>query len=371
MIHTADGYPLDKIDPKFRPVWEGRPTAVQRSLGLYFLPHSSSKPLLKPTRPRLICWYCPFADQKDFPSGHRYCINVYTGCAHGCVYCYVMGYHRSGPAPKQDFEKKLKRDLEDLDRFGVPAAPVHLSNSTDPFQPLELSTGHARHALEQLLAYRHRFTTVTLLTKNPLLPVLSGYLELLQKLNELKPEHPIASQFRRQKLPGLRIEVSLAFWREEARKLYDPGAPTIQERKEGLIALREAGLPVVLRIDPLFPLQPDDASWTYRDFGLVQPQTPEDLEALVELAKQLGVMHVVYSPAKITKPRGNKLAGVMQAMKSVYERAAAIKKLPFRGGSWRLPQDFAQATVLKPFLDACERAGVRAKYCKENLVSTP
>lgn len=61
----------------------------------------------------------------------------------------------------------LSMDLLDLDACDVPPAPVHLSNSTDPFQPLEDQTGHARLALEGLLGRRHRFTTVVILTKNP------------------------------------------------------------------------------------------------------------------------------------------------------------------------------------------------------------
>ncbi len=37
------------------------------------------------------------------------------------------------------------------------------------------------------------------------------------------------------------MEVSLALWREEARQAYDPGAPIVTERIEGLRALQAAG----------------------------------------------------------------------------------------------------------------------------------
>ena len=160
-----------RVDPQYRPVWEGRPPEQQAALALYFLPHQSAKGTLTPTRPRVIKWYCPFACQSGFPSGHRYCINVFTGCAHKCEYCYALGYSPDNPSCKKDFQKMILRDMEDLDQFDVPPAPVHLSNSTDPFQPLELNAGHTRYALERLLVHRRRFTTVTILTKNPLLPV--------------------------------------------------------------------------------------------------------------------------------------------------------------------------------------------------------
>jgi hypothetical protein len=74
---------VPQIDEKFRPVWEGLTPQHQAALALFFLPHRSSKDVLAPTRPRVIKWYCPFAGQKVFPSGHRYCINDYTGCVHG------------------------------------------------------------------------------------------------------------------------------------------------------------------------------------------------------------------------------------------------------------------------------------------------
>lgn len=83
---------LARIDERFRPVWLDKPPEYQRALAQYFLPRKSKKPVLGPTRPRVLKWYCPFAHQKVFPSGHRYCINVYTGCAHACEYCYAASY---------------------------------------------------------------------------------------------------------------------------------------------------------------------------------------------------------------------------------------------------------------------------------------
>ena len=162
---------IDRIDSKYKPVWKNRSIDSQIALAQYFLPHSSKKPAIGPTRPRIVKWYCPFASQKDFPTGHRYCINVYTGCDHKCTYCYAAGYEPEHANAKRFFEKLIDKDMDDLERFDVPAAPVHLSNSTDPFQPLEKQFGHTRYALEQILKHRHRFTTVTILTKNPMLPV--------------------------------------------------------------------------------------------------------------------------------------------------------------------------------------------------------
>jgi DNA repair photolyase len=359
-----------RVDPKFAPVWQGRPTEEQAALAWYFLPHRSSKAVLAPTRPRVIKWYCPFADQRSFPSGHRYCINVYTGCAHKCEYCYAAGYEPQQPGCKKDFERLLRKDLDDLEHFDVPPAPMHLSNSTDAFQPLETAIGETRLALEHLAHYRRRFTTVTVLTKNPLLAAQPPYMELFQRLAMLSADHPRRGMFAQSGLPALRVEVSLAFWGEDARRVFDPGAPPVAERMEGIRRLRQAGVPVVLRIDPLLPQSPlCDKTWS--DFHLPEPQTQEDLNQLLAFAAEVGVMHVVYSVAKLPRPRNGAMSEVMTKLLAGYRHLAGPGKLDFRGGSWRLPDDIAQSHVVEPFLSLCRHHGLLAQFCKQNLLRTP
>ena len=267
----------------------------------------------------------------------------------------------------------IDRDMDDLERFDVPSTPVHLSISTDPFQPLEVDNGHTRYALSQILAHRRRFTSVRVLTKDPLMPVRLGYLDLFKRLGELPKDHPRAGAFQQGGCPGFCVEVSLAFWREEARTAYEPGAPSIEDRKEGVRALRRAGIPIVLRIDPLFPQAPFGAGAfeTYRSFDLVEPQTAEDISNLIGFAKEIDALYVIYSSAKIVQPRGRKLSTIMQAMRRVYDCVAAPDKPVFRGGSWRLPDASSRVRVTEPFLEACRRTGVAAKYCKHNLIETP
>jgi DNA repair photolyase len=360
---------VQRVNPKYRSVWDGRSVEEQAALAMYFFSHGSQKPNLTPARPRIIKWYCPFASQSEFPSGHRYCINVYTGCSHQCLYCYAASYEPESPACKGNFESLIQRDIENLERFNVPPAPVHLSNSTDPFQPLEAISGHTRFALEQILAHRHRFTTVTILTKNPLFPARNGYLDLFKKLGKLSKSHPSYERFRQTNTPLFQIEVSLAFWREEARSVYDPGAPTIDDRKLGIREIRDAGIPITLRIDPLFPRSPlrEGPRKMLADFGLIEPQTADDLEGLVAFARETEAQHVVYSPAKIVR----KLSATMRAMKSAYECIAFPDGLRFHAGSWRLPDSIAKARVIQPFLDICNRMQVRAKHCMQNLIETP
>lgn len=363
---------VHRINKKFRPVWAQRCAAEQMALGRYFLPHRSRLTSLAPTRPQLTKWYNPFADQELFPSGHRYCINVYTGCPHDCLYCYALAYQRKEASCKQGFSRLLSKDLNDLDFFNVPPAPVHISNSTDPFQPLEKQFGHTMMTLEGLAAHRNRFTSVTLLTKNPGLAARDQYIKIFRVLGELPVNHPYADKLAQSGTPPLQVEVSLAFWRDKARAFWDPHAPSVAQRIEGIRALRAAGIPVVLRIDPLFPRSPIPMPlpFNFRYFGLEEAQTLEDLNQLACFAKEIGAMHIVYSPVKIIVPRTRAMTLPMIKLLEVYRILARPDKLEWRGGSWRLPAPIAANYITEPFLEICRRHGVTAKFCKQNLLET-
>jgi DNA repair photolyase len=365
---------LSQIDGRYRPVWETLPAEHQTALARYFLPHRSSKAVVGPTRPRVIKWYCPFAGQGVFPSGHRYCLNTYTGCAHRCRYCYAAGYEPEEAASKRDFVSLLAKDLADLERFDVPPAPIHLSNSTDPLQQnLEDRFGRTKLALEGMLAHRRRFTTVTILTKNPGLAASAEYAQLLAALGAPGADHPTAAKWRADGAPAVQVEVSLAFWREEASRFWDPGAPSVAERIAGIRALREAGISVILRIDPLFPRSPlpTPAGRNLSDFALAEAQTADDLDNLVSLAKATGVRHVVFSPVKIVQPRRSRMTPEMSRLLHVYRAIASPEKAVWRGGSWRLPPSAAERFITGPFLEVCRRQRVLAKFCMRNLVETP
>jgi DNA repair photolyase len=364
---------LSQIDERYRPVWEKLPAEHQTALARYFLPHKSSKAVVGPTRPRVIKWYCPFAGQGVFPSGHRYCLNTYTGCAHRCRYCYAAGYEPDEAASKRDFVSLLEKDLADLERFDVPPAPIHLSNSTDPLQQnLEGRFGHTKLALEGVLANRRRFTTVTILTKNPGLAASPEYARLLAAIGAPDADHQTTAKWRTLGAPTVHVEVSLAFWREEVSSFWDPGAPSVAERIAGIHALCEAGIPVVLRIDPLFPRSPLPLrpSRDFADFGLAEAQTNDDLENLVSFAKTAGVRHVVFSPVKIVQPRRSRMAPEMAHLLDVYRAIASPEKAVWRGGSWRLPPSVAERSITGPFLEVCQRQGVPAKFCMRNLIET-
>jgi DNA repair photolyase len=93
----------------------------------------------------------PGADVIYRPSGEAgeyapLATNPYKGCGHACVYCYVPNATHvkrpifdAGAIPREDFEPRLKKDIERYRRAGIcdghPAEQVFITFSSDPYHP--------------------------------------------------------------------------------------------------------------------------------------------------------------------------------------------------------------------------------------------
>jgi hypothetical protein len=197
------------------------------------------------------------------------------------------------------------------------------------------------------------------------------YVQVLHRLGKLPSDHPRRALFDAKGHPPLRVECSLAFFHDEHRRLLDPAAPTVESRMEALRFLRKEELPVFVRIDPLFPRDPLGGGKTMADFGLPDVQWLRDLEGLVRFSRELATKHIIYSVAKITRPKRGALPPVMERMKRVYQHLSAGQPVVFHGGSWRLPESAATPLVVKPFLELYRRYSMPAKPCRTNLITTP
>jgi DNA repair photolyase len=206
---------------------------------LYVFPKDTVKKASLKTRTYAL--YAPQAKRDKFPASIRCCMNTYGGCPHRCKYCYVNNYivNADKPREKEGLLKKGIRDIKDMKELGLSAVPLHISNSTDPLQErLEIETKTTFKLLRVIADNREQFTTVTILTKNPLLASYEPYLSVLKAIEPCQ------------------VEVSLIFNNDETRAFYEPDAPTVQSRLDGIRRLRDAGIKVSLRIDPLMPREP-------------------------------------------------------------------------------------------------------------------
>lgn len=162
-------------------------------------------------------------------------LNPFLGCGHGCLYCYAQGYRGSPPpGTVQPVSDLLPRLCQELGRGRLPPM-VSLSTTTDPFPPHPTLLELSYRAMELLL---ERGIRLSLLTKGFILPAF-------------------CSLFRR--FPGrVYVTIGLVSLDPFYHRIWEPGTVPAQARLENLERLGEAGVPVVVRIDPVIPGVSDD-----------------------------------------------------------------------------------------------------------------
>lgn len=163
----------------------------------------------------------------------EYSVNPYTGCAHGCRYCYArfMGkyYHPreewgSFVDVKVNAPEALRKDLA----RNKPGR-IFFSSVTDCYQPME-----ARYLLSERLlqAIRDSGYPVSILTKSSLvqrdLKLISG-------------------------IKNCDLGMTICFLGESDRKAWEPGASPIQERLETLRKFSDIGVKTYAFFGPILP----------------------------------------------------------------------------------------------------------------------
>jgi DNA repair photolyase len=169
--------------------------------------------------------------------GLGYAINPYTGCTHGCVYCYARFMKRlTGHTEKWgtfldakvNAREVLKRQLE---RRRVPIKDgVFLSSVTDPYQPAESIFQLTRGILEILLDYQ---VPISILTKSDL---LLRDMDLLRRFEHCS------------------VGLSLMTTNEGLARRFEPRASSPMRRIEALRKLKEHGINTYAFISPYLPL---------------------------------------------------------------------------------------------------------------------
>ncbi len=156
----------------------------------------------------------------------KYTLNPYTGCAHRCLYCYISSFipRAFEVREKPPFLHALSKDLKERDKDLY----LSLSNSSDPYPPMEREKRLTRRILELCLDAR---VPVLVITKSPL--VLQDA-ELLSQMQTV-------------------ISITVTTLDEEKARLLEPNAPSPRERVAVCALLAQKGVPVVLRIDPVIP----------------------------------------------------------------------------------------------------------------------
>lgn len=206
---------------------------------------------------------------------YPYVINPYTGCQHGCSYCYARFMkrftgHREPWGQFVDVKVNapdlLKREITRKKR-----GKVWISGVCDPYQPLEAKYRLTRQCLEILM---QSDWPIAVQTRSPL---------VLRDIDILK------------KGRDFEVGFSITTADENIRKLFEPDAPPIKERVRALDELHRAGIRTFVMIAPMLPgaeslaevlagkvdsvifdrLNYHHADWIYRKYGLDDKMTDD------------------------------------------------------------------------------------------------
>jgi len=151
--------------------------------------------------------------------------NPYTGCTHGCLYCYATSYIKNHVDchPKKDFFTTLRREAAKLC-----GETISLCNSSDPYPAVEASEGLTRRCLEVLSESDCR---IQVITKSDLVTRDDDLLE---------------------KVPST-VALTITTLDDQLARVLEPGAPAPSRRIRAAEYLTKAGIPVSVRIDPIIP----------------------------------------------------------------------------------------------------------------------
>ncbi|RLG76262.1 MAG: radical SAM protein [Thermoprotei archaeon] len=252
----------------------------------------------------------------------KYSLQPYTGCSHGCLYCYVTAYVRfRGCRPKKDFLLRLAKDLEHADA----EIPVSMSNSSDPYVPEEQKLMLTRRALELLLK---RGFKVLIVTKGS---IVERDAEVLARGNAA-------------------VTMTITTLDSSLSRRIEPNAPAPTDRLKALEKLHEAGIPIGVRIDPVIPYINDD---------------PDELKELVDAASNVGARFVVTSSYKA---RPDNLARLKSAFPELADKLDKLYKINGRWfyGYWYLPEELRRK-LLRPVIEAAKKKGMEYATCREGL----
>jgi DNA repair photolyase len=251
-------------------------------------------------------------------------LNPYTGCPHGCLYCYASSYipRFAECRPKVDLLKRLAKEVSRI----RPGTLVALSNSSDPYPTLEKELQLSRSCLHIL---KERGLCAQVVTKSHL---VARDADLLADMSAC-------------------VAITITSLSESICRRLEPGAPLPAKRLDAMAELAEKGVAVSARIDPIIP-------------GINDAQ----IEQLVAAVSRAGARHITSSTFK-ARP------GSMNRIISVFSQECATLKGLFAGGNRVAGGSYLPAEIRHDLMQKVrkyvQREGLTFSTCREGWAAVP
>lgn len=178
-------------------------------------------------------------------NGFTHSLNPYSGCAFGCLYCYVrqMPIQTYKDIPwgewvdiKRNAAENYRKEISKLRKKEKPIK-IFMASATDPYQPIEKKAEITRSILEAMIEHPPDFLQIQ--TRGPL---VTRDIDLLVQLKE-----------KCDVLVSMTIETDS----EKIKRIFAPTAPGIKLRLKALKDVHDAGIPTQASISPVLPFSPD------------------------------------------------------------------------------------------------------------------
>lgn len=170
-----------------------------------------------------------------------YAVNLFSGCTHGCLYCYVpQVLHRDRRdfheevKPVKDALKRLERDLAELGKF---PEPIFMSFTCDPFP--------AGFDDEVRLLMEYTRDAIRLIHKS------GNFVRLLTKAGFIRTSHILMDDI----VEGDEVGVTLTCVNEPDEKFWEPGAATLQDRLNLLEFAGDRGIKTWVSLEPVIYME--------------------------------------------------------------------------------------------------------------------
>jgi len=167
-----------------------------------------------------------------------YCVNPYTGCEVGCVYCYAALFMRRYSGHEEPWGAFVDVKVNAPVRLAqqilrAKRGTIWFSSGCDPYQPLEEHYALTRRSLEALVG---RGFPVQIQTKSA---------RVRRDLDVIR------------RIPKAEVGFTITTEDEATARLFEPKASPIRERIEVLREFRSAGTTTFAFAGPLLPGDPE------------------------------------------------------------------------------------------------------------------
>lgn len=274
-----------------------------------------------------------------FFCGIPFRLDTYSGCQHYCRYCFARSSEitnnavvssRSGKADilLPDHTQFMRKMAIALD-WGESRAdiniewlrrrvPIHWGGMSDPFQPCELEYKISSKWMDRINWYNY---PVAISTKGTTIATMPEYMQKLKEGNYA-------------------IQITLIGDDDELIKKIEPNAPSATERLIAINKFAEAEIPVIVRIQPVFPAT----------------RLEEKLPEFIEKLAKAGVQHVTAEGYKMQMRNKEWLNYLSQLMPECVAEYNAYCKDYF--GFEKLLPSWRKWQYVKVIRDACHEFGM-------------